>query len=260
MSTLELNDNQLLRYSRQIMLPDIGIEGQQQLWDSRALLVGMGGLGSPIAMYLASSGVGHITIVDDDVVELSNLQRQIVHTTTSLGETKVDSAKRTLSALNPEVHIEPIACRLDGDALVAAVSAADVVIEATDNFESRFALNRACVQTRTPLVSGAVIRMEGQVTVFCLDQPESPCYNCLHPQTSYGTGTCAENGVLGSVAGIIGAVQATEAIKTLLGIGKTLDGRLLLLDARAMEWQTIRLRQNPRCPTCALPQALQEVG
>ncbi len=261
MSTLELNDEQLLRYNRQIMLSDIGIEGQERLWESHVLVLGMGGLGSPIAMYLASSGVGHLTLVDDDVVELSNLQRQIVHTTGALGEPKVESAKRTLLKLNPEVRIDTVAYRLDGDALEAAVASADVVIEATDNFESRFALNRASVITGTPLVSGAVIRMEGQVTVFRLDDPESPCYNCLYPETGGGGGTCAENGVLGSVAGIIGTIQATETIKILLDIGEPLTGRLMILDARTMEWHTIRLRKNTNCPTCQSPPvALSSAG
>lgn len=250
MKKLELNDNQLLRYNRQIMLPDIGIEGQERLWESHALIVGMGGLGSPVAMYLASSGVGRLTLVDDDRVELSNLQRQIVHTTSSLGVRKVESAKETLLALNPDIHIETVGERLDGHTLTAAVETADVVIEATDNFVSRFALNRACVTAATPLVSGAVIRMEGQVTVFRLDRPQSPCYNCLHAENTAVGGTCAENGVLGSVAGIIGAIQATETVKVLLEIGEQLTGRLLLVDARTMEWHTIRLRKNPHCPTC----------
>lgn len=232
------------------MLPDIGIEGQEQLWESHVLIIGMGGLGSPIAMYLASSGVGHLTLVDDDVVELSNLQRQIAHTTASLGQPKVDSAKATLLALNPEIQIDTVNGRLEGAALLNAVRAADLVIEATDNFDSRFALNAACVKTNTPLVSGAVIRMEGQITVFRPGHPDSPCYNCLHAKTATAGGTCAENGVLGSVAGIVGAVQATEAVKVLLGVGQPLMGRLLLLDARSMEWHTIRLRRNLNCETC----------
>jgi len=248
---LELNDQQLLRYNRQIMLPEIGIEGQERLWDAHVLVIGMGGLGSPIAMYLASSGVGRLTLVDHDVVELSNLQRQIVHTTDRVGRKKVDSAKEALLALNPEVRIETIDRRLEGQALRDAVRSADVVVEATDNFESRFDLNRACVRERKPLVSGAVIRMEGQVTVFRLDRDRSPCYNCLHGENAGGNGTCAENGVLGSVAGIVGTIQATECIKLLLEIGHSLDGRLLLLDARDMEWHSIRLRPDPQCPTCS---------
>ena len=247
---LELGDEQLLRHNRQIMLPEIGVEGQERLWASRVLLVGVGGLGSPIAMYLAASGVGHLVLVDHDAVDLSNLQRQIVHTTASLGVPKVRSAARTLAALNPEVRVDAIERALSGDALRREVGAADVVVEATDNFEARRALNRACVDAGRPLVSGAVIRMEGQVAVYRLDRPDGPCYECLHGATTAPPGTCADSGVLGSVAGIIGTVQATEVVKTLLGIGKDLDGRVLALDALRMEWQTIRLRRNPGCPAC----------
>ena len=247
---LELGDDQLLRYNRQIMLPEIGVEGQERLWASRVLLVGLGGLGSPIAMYLAASGVGHLVLVDHDAVDLSNLQRQIVHTTASLGEPKVRSAARTLAALNPEVRVDRIEHALTGDALRDEVAAADVVVEATDNFEARRTLNRACVDAGRPLVSGAVIRMEGQVAVYRLDRPESPCYECLHGAATAPPGTCADSGVLGSVAGIIGTVQATEVVKTLLDIGEDLDGRVLVLDALRMEWQAIRLRRNPRCPAC----------
>lgn len=260
MSALELNDDQLLRYSRQIMLPEIGIEGQQRLWESHVLIAGMGGLGSPVAMYLAASGVGRLTLVDDDVVDLSNLQRQIVHATDALGEPKVVSARRTLLALNPEVRIDCLARRLHGPALIEAVGSADVVVDGTDNFESRFELNRACVATRTALVSGAVIRMEGQIIVFRLDRLGGPCYNCLHAETGAHAATCAESGVLGSVAGIVGAVQATEVVKTLLDVGETLSGRLLLLDARAMEWRTVRLRRDPSCPTCGDRQTLAQAG
>ncbi len=248
---LELGDEQLLRYNRQIMLPEIGVEGQERLWASRVLLVGLGGLGSPIAMYLAASGVGHLVLVDHDAVDLSNLQRQIVHTTASLGEPKVRSAARTLAALNPEVRVDPIERALSGEALRREVGAADVVVEATDNFEARRALNRACIDAGRPLVSGAVIRMEGQVAVYRLDRPDGPCYQCLHgAATSAPPGTCADSGVLGSVAGIIGTVQATEVVKTLLDIGEDLDGRVLVLDALRMEWQAIRLRRNPGCPAC----------
>ncbi|MEM7255001.1 MAG: molybdopterin-synthase adenylyltransferase MoeB [Pseudomonadota bacterium] len=250
MSELELNDQQLLRYNRQIMLDDIGIEGQQRLWESRVLLLGVGGLGSPIAMYLASSGVGTLELVDHDEVDLSNLQRQIVHTTDTVGRAKVDSAEASLHALNPDITIIRRPHKLEGDLLLDAVAKADVVIDGTDNFSARFAVNRACFDTQTTLVSGAVIRMEGQVSVFQPGQGPSPCYNCLHREVPDGVATCAENGVLGSVAGIIGTIQATEAIKVLLGIGEPLIGRLLLLDARHMEWQTIRLRRNAKCLTC----------
>ena len=248
---LELGDEQLLRYNRQIMLPEIGVEGQERLWDSRVLLVGLGGLGSPIAMYLVASGVGHLVLVDHDAVDLSNLQRQIVHTTAALGEPKVRSAARTLAALNPEVRVDPIDRALSGEALVRQVAEADLVVEATDNFEARRALNRACIDAGRPLVSGAVIRMEGQVAVYRLDRPDGPCYQCLHGEAAAPSGTCADSGVLGSVAGIIGTVQATEVVKTLLGIGEDLDGRVLVLDALRMEWQAVRLRRNPRCPACA---------
>lgn len=247
---LELGDEQLLRYNRQIMLPEIGVEGQERLWASRVLLVGLGGLGSPIAMYLAASGVGRLVLVDHDAVDLSNLQRQIVHTTASLGEPKVRSAARTLAALNPEVRIDAIGRALSGEGLRTEVAAADVVVEATDSFEARRALNRACIDAGRPLVSGAVIRMEGQVAVYRLDRPAGPCYQCLHGAAAAPPGTCADSGVLGSVAGIIGAIQATEVVKTLLGIGEDLDGRVLVLDAHRMEWQTVRLRRNPRCPAC----------
>ena len=249
---LELGDEQLLRYNRQIMLPEIGVEGQERLWASRVLLVGLGGLGSPIAMYLAASGVGRLVLVDHDAVDLSNLQRQIVHTTASLGEPKVRSAARTLAALNPEVRIDTIGRALSGERLLEQVAAADVVVEATDSFEARRALNQACIDAGRPLVSGAVIRMEGQVAVYRLDRPHGPCYECLHGATAAAPpGTCADSGVLGSVAGIIGTVQATEVVKTLLGIGEDLDGRVLALDALRMEWQAVRLRRNPRCPACA---------
>ena len=248
---LELGDEQLLRYNRQIMLPEIGVEGQERLWASRVLLVGVGGLGSPIAMYLAASGVGHLVLVDHDAVDLSNLQRQIVHTTASLGEPKVRSAARTLAALNPEVRVDMVDHALAGEALGRQVAAADVVVEATDNFDARRALNRACIDAGRPLVSGAVIRMEGQVAVYRLDRPDGPCYQCLHGAATAAPGTCADSGVLGSVAGVIGTVQATEVVKTLLGIGEDPDGRVLVLDALRMEWQTVRLRRNPRCPACA---------
>ena len=249
---LELRDEQLLRYNRQIMLPEIGVEGQERLWASRVLLVGLGGLGSPIAMYLAASGVGHLVLVDHDAVDLSNLQRQIAHTTASLGEPKVRSAARTLAALNPEVRVDTVPHALSGDETLRdeVEPRPDVVVEATDNLEARRALNRACLEAGRPLVSGAVIRMEGQVAVYRLDRPGGPCYECLHGATTAPPGTCADNGVLGSVAGIIGTVQATEVVKTLLGIGEALDGRVLVLDALRMEWQAIRLRRNPGCPAC----------
>ena len=247
---LTLSDQQLLRYNRQIMLDEIGIEGQERLMRTRALLMGLGGLGSPVAMYLASSGVGTLELVDHDAVDLSNLQRQIVHTTGRVGTAKTASASLTLTELNPDTKIYTQERKLEEEALIEAVGAADIVVDGTDNFATRFAINRACYITTTPLVSGAVIRMEGQVSVFTPGVGDSPCYNCLYHEAPNTPTTCAENGVLGSVAGIIGTIQATEALKMLLGIGEPLRGRVLLLDALSMQWQIIRLKRHPQCPTC----------
>lgn len=246
-----MNDEQLLRYSRQILLPAVGIEGQEKLLRSRALVVGAGGLGSPVAMYLGASGIGTLVIADGDKVELSNLQRQIAHTTPAIGRLKVDSAAQTLAALNPEVTVHRIAERLEGERLRAEVARADVVIDGSDNFATRFAVNAACVAVRTPLVFGAVIRTEGQVSVFNPGIAESPCYRCLYPEGEEINETCSQTGVLAPVPGIIGAIQATEAIKVLLNSAGTLVGRLLLLDAATMEWRSVRLRKDPRCPVCA---------
>ncbi len=246
-----MDDQQLLRYNRQIMLPDIGIEGQQRLLDARVLVIGMGGLGSPLSMYLAASGVGELVIVDHDQVELSNLQRQIVHNSASLNMDKVVSAGNTLRALNPEITVTQINHSLSGDELLNEVGQVAAVVDATDNFAARFEINRACLRQSTPLISGAVIRMEGQVSVFRFDRPDSPCYHCLYGDVEEPPETCATNGVLGSVAGIIGCIQATETVKVLLNIGETLAGRLLLLDALNMEWRSIRLAKDPHCPICA---------
>lgn len=248
-----VSDEQLLRYSRQIFLPEIDVEGQNRLLNASVVVFGMGGLGSPVGMYLASSGVGELVLVDPDQVELSNLQRQIVHMNDSLGEQKVDSAARTLKALNPDVHIRSYNRALAGDELDEVVRQADVAVDGTDNFEARFAINAACVRVGRPLVSAAVVRMEGQISVYRLDHPDSPCYGCLYRNISEPAQNCAENGVLGSVAGLMGCIQATEVIKVLLDIGQTLEGRLLLIDARTMEWQAVRLRRDPECPVCAAP-------
>lgn len=244
-----MNDEQLLRYSRQIMLPQIDIEGQEKLLASRVLIIGMGGLGSPISMYLAAAGIGHLVLVDDDVVELSNLQRQIAHGTEDIGTSKVESAKQTIKSLNPEITITCYEKRLDGKELAAEVLAADVVIDGTDNFTSRFALNEHCVKNNTPLISGAAIRMEGQVSVFN-NTPASPCYRCLYKDEGELDASCSNNGVLSPVVGIIGSVQATEAIKVLLDMGDCLDGKLLMLDALQMEWRTLKLKKDPQCPVC----------
>ncbi|MCW8918384.1 MAG: molybdopterin-synthase adenylyltransferase MoeB [Gammaproteobacteria bacterium] len=242
-----MNDEQLLRYSRQIMLPAVDVAGQQRLLDSRVLIIGAGGLGSPVAIYLAAAGVGQLTLVDFDTVDLTNLQRQILHGSHDIGRPKVESARDSLRALNPEVRVEAINARLEGAALLAEVARADVVVDASDNFATRFAVNDACVAARKPLVSGAAIRMEGQVAVFHNERPESPCYRCLYRDEQELAQTCSENGVLSPVVGIIGAIQATEVLKALLGIGETLDGRLLLLDALTMEWRSMKLRKDPAC-------------
>lgn len=247
-----MDDNQLLRYSRQILLRQIDIAGQEKLLRSRVLIIGLGGLGSPAAMYLAASGVGRLVIVDHDKVELTNLQRQIVHTTPAIGEDKTASAARQLTALNPEIEITAINRKLDDAELLEQVRAAQVVVDASDNFATRFAINRACVQAKRPLVSGAVVRFEGQVAVFRPDLPDAPCYRCLYADTNAPDEACAEFGVLAPAAGVIGSLQATETIKVLLGIGQTLAGRLLVLDLLNMEWRTLTLRKDPACPVCAM--------
>lgn len=245
-----MNDNQLLRYSRQIMLPQVDISGQQRLLNAKVLIIGVGGLGSPAALYLAAAGVGHLTLYDDDRVDLSNLQRQITHYTSDIGTDKVFSSQQTLKNINPEVEVTAIKARLSGDALLAAVQAADVVLDCSDNFSTRFAVNAACVQLQTPLVSGAAIRFEGQVSVFTPGINDSPCYNCLYRDEGEEMQNCARNGVLAPITGIIGSIQALEAMKLIMGIGKHLAGRLLLLDGLSMEWQTMRLKRNPQCPCC----------
>jgi len=248
-----MDDKQLLRYSRHILLPQVGVDGQQKLLDARVLVIGLGGLGSPVAMYLAASGVGHLVIVDHDRVELSNLQRQIVHTTDSIGTDKVASAKAALRQLNPDIRITTFNKTLESDELAQQVKLADAVVDASDNFATRFGLNRLCVEYKKPLVSGAVIRLEGQVTTFRADQPGSACYRCLYQDMDEIAESCSETGVLAPVAGIIGSIQATEIIKVLTGVGQTLNGRLLVLDARTMDWREMKLRKDPSCPVCGKP-------
>jgi adenylyltransferase/sulfurtransferase len=247
-----MNDDQLLRYSRQIMLPYVDIEGQEKLLNSRVLIIGMGGLGSPIAMYLASAGVGHLVICDFDEVDLSNLQRQIIHSSEQrIGHNKAESAKETLLQLNPHIQVTALSTMLDEQALTEQVQYADVVIDGTDNFNSRFLLNQVCYQAHTPLVSGAAIRMEGQVIVFA-NQGEGPCYRCLYKEDANDEATtCSENGVLSPVVGIIGSIQAVEAMKLIMSIGKPLVSRLLLLDAYTMDWRTLKLPADPQCPVCS---------
>ncbi len=245
-----LTDEQLLRYSRQIMLPEVEIEGQEAWLGARVLIIGLGGLGSPVAMYLAAAGVGELVLVDDDEVDLSNLQRQIVHSTPRIGQPKVDSARQTLTALNPDIRIEALCERLSEQRLDELVAGVDLVLDCCDNFGTRFAVNRACVRHRRPLVSGAAIRMEGQVAVFDSRQPGAPCYQCLYREGEDENLTCSESGVLAPLVGIIGSVQAMEALKVLAAIGQPLVGRLQLLDARSMEWRTLKLKQDPSCPVC----------
>ena len=244
-------DDELLRYSRQIMLPEMDISGQQALLDAKVLVVGLGGLGSPVAMYLASAGIGALVLVDDDVVELSNLQRQIAHGSDTLGQLKVESAKQTLQRLNPSIEITTIHERLEGEAVDALVSQCDIVVDACDNFQTRFAVNESCVKFAKPLVSGAAIRMEGQIIVFNTSNPDSPCYRCLYSEDIAEDLNCATNGVMAPLVGIIGAMQAMEAIKVLTNIGQSLEGRLLLLDAKFMEWREVKLPRDPKCPTCS---------
>lgn len=247
-----MNDEQLLRYSRQIMLPQIEYNGQQKLLQSKVAIIGLGGLGSPVAMYLAAAGVGQLDLCDYDTVDLSNLQRQILHSGDRIGHNKAESAARTLKALNPEVNLELHQDKLSSEQLSPIITRADAVVDASDNFETRFALNTLCVQTRTPLISGAAIRMEGQVSVYRNDLDDSPCYRCLYKIEDGDTGErCSENGVLAPVVGIIGSIQATETIKVLTGIGGELKGRLLLLDAATMEWRSIKLKKDPQCPVCS---------
>ncbi len=246
-----MNDNQLLRYSRHILLPQIGIEGQQALMDSHALIVGAGGLGSPVALYLGAGGVGKITICDFDKVDLTNLQRQIIHTTLSIGINKAESARQALDAINPEITVVAVPKKSTEEEFSALVSAADVVIDCSDNFATRYTLNRLCVRLKKPLVSGAAIGFEGQVTVFDMRHDDSPCYHCLFPDMgAEGEMRCAENGVFAPLVGMIGTAQAAEAMKILLNAGQTLQGRLLLLDVMAMEWRSIKLKRDPGCKVC----------
>ncbi|MDH3342292.1 MAG: molybdopterin-synthase adenylyltransferase MoeB [Gammaproteobacteria bacterium] len=246
-----MNDEQLLRYNRHIMLPQIGIEGQQKLHDAHVLIIGLGGLGSPAAMYLASAGIGKLTLVDDDRVEISNLQRQIVHRSENIGESKVASAKSNLQAINHEIDIVSIDRRLDEAGLEQQIRQADVVLDASDNFGTRFSINRICVAEKKPLVSGAAIQFDGQISVFDSRDQDCPCYSCLYPDKGEDNLTCSENGILAPVVGIIGSMQALEAIKLICQIGEPLYGRLLLFDALSMQWRTMNLKKDPGCPVCS---------
>jgi len=247
-----MNDDQLLRYSRQIMLPEIDAAGQIKLADSTVLLVGLGGLGSAISIYLTAAGVGHLILVDYDKVDLSNLQRQIVHATSDIGRLKVESAHDRLLALNPDVSLTLVDKALEIDSLTEYAHGADVIIDATDNFKTRFMINEASVATLTPLVSGAAIRFEAQVSVFDPRDSESPCYRCLYGEDNQVDETCTMNGVLSPLLGIVGSIQATEAMKLIMGLGKTLQGELLLVDVMAMEMHKAKLRKDPECPVCGI--------
>lgn len=246
-----MNDDQLLRYSRHILLDEIGIEGQERILAARILIVGAGGLGSPAAFYLASAGVGTITLVDNDTVDLTNLQRQILHTSARVGWPKAESGKETLFAINPGTEVVALTERVDDERLAALAQRADVVLDCTDNFATRHAINRACARHRVPLVSGAAIRFDGQVSVFDPRAGDTPCYACLFPpDQEFEEAQCATMGVFAPLVGIIGATQAAEALKLVSGAGPSLAGRLLLLDARNMEWNEIRIARNPACPVC----------
>ena len=247
-----MNDDQLLRYSRHILLDELGVEGQARLMAARALVIGAGGLGSPVLLYLATAGVGHITVVDDDSVDLTNLQRQIAHATARIGQPKVDSAAQAIAALNPEVDVITLQQRADAAQLDALVAAADVVLDCSDNFATRHAVNAACVAHHKPLVSGAAIGFDGQVSVYDSRRAEAPCYACVFPpEAAFEEARCATMGVFAPLVGIIGTVQAAEALKLLTGVGTSLAGRLQMLDARQMAWTEIRMARQADCAVCA---------
>lgn len=246
-----MNDEQLLRYSRHILLDELGIEGQSRLLDAHALVIGAGGLGSPVVLYLAAAGVGRLTVCDGDAVDLTNLQRQIAHDSAAIGRNKAASAAASARRINPEVEVEAVSRRVNGADLQGLVARAQVVVDASDNFATRHAVNRACVAAAKPLVSGAAVRFDGQVAVFDVRRSDAPCYHCLFPEGGQPDEMrCAENGVFAPLVGIIGTIQAAEALKLLAGIGTPLSGRLLLLNALDMSWRSIRVPRDPACPVC----------
>lgn len=246
-----MNDEQLLRYSRHILLDDLGVEGQQRLLDARALVIGAGGLGSPVALYLGTAGVGRVTLVDHDTVDVTNLQRQIAHRLSRVGMAKAESARLTIAEINPDVQVEPRVQHADATLLDALVLEADVVLDCCDNFTTRQAVNAACVAHRRPLVSGAAIGFDGQISVYDTRDASSPCYACIFPpQSTFEEVRCATMGVFAPLVGIIGSMQAAEALKLLAGVGRSLAGRLQMLDARTMEWTEIRMPRNADCPVC----------
>ena len=248
-----MNDEQRLRYSRHTLLPELGEQGQEILLDSHVAIIGVGGLGSAVCLYLAAAGIGKMTLVDDDHVELGNLQRQVVHQTCRIGQMKVDSAQQQLQDINPDIHIARVSQRLGEGELLELAKVCDVILDCTDNFPSRFVINRACRQAGTPLVSAAAIRMQGQVSVF---MPDGPCYRCLYADESETPDTCTERGVMGPLLGVMGSMQALEAIKVLTHIGQSLAGRLLMFDAMTANWRTMRLHKDSACPVCSQKQGL----
>ena len=250
----DMNDEQLLRYSRHILLDEIGVEGQQKLLAAHAVIIGAGGLGSPAALYLASAGIGKLTLVDHDSVDLTNLQRQIMHTTARVGMAKVASAREALAQINPTIEIIAVREHAEGERLVELLSDASVALDCSDNFATRHAINRACVALGIPLVSGAALQFDGQISVFDSCNPDAPCYACVFaPDQQPEETLCSTMGVFAPLVGIIGAMQAAEALKLVAGIGVTLAGRLQLLDARTMEWISIKVKKNPACQVCGAP-------
>jgi len=245
-----MNDEQLLRYSRHILLPDLDVDGQQALLNSKVLIVGMGGLGCPAALYLAASGVGELHLADDDKVELSNLQRQIAHGEADVGSFKAESVAASIAAINSGTKLNVMNVRLAGDALLEAVKCVDVVVDASDNFSTRFALNSACLAARRPLVSGAAIRGEAQLSVFDFRRDDSPCYRCLYHEADDAALNCSESGVLAPIVGMMGSMQALETLKCVIGMGETLVGRLLIIDGLSMDVRQLNLRRDPECPAC----------
>ena len=246
-----MNDDQLLRYSRHVLLDDIGIEGQTRLLQSHALVIGAGGLGSPVVLYLGTAGVGRITLVDHDTVDLTNLQRQIAHNLSRLGQSKAESARQTIAAINPDVEVRALRQRADAASLATWVAEADVVLDCSDNFATRHAVNAACVRHRKPLVSGAAIGFDGQISVYDSRDPQAPCYACLFPPSAaYEEVACATMGVFAPLVGIIGTMQAAEALKLLAGIGHSLAGRLLMLDGRSMHFDEVQIARQAGCPVC----------
>jgi adenylyltransferase/sulfurtransferase len=249
-----MNDQQLLRYSRHILLDELGVEGQERLRAAHALVIGAGGLGCPASLYLCAAGIGRITLADPDRVDLTNLQRQILYGTADIGASKVGAAQARLGRTNPEVEVVALARRLEGEALELSVAAADLVLDCSDNFATRHAINRACVRHAKPLVSGAAIRLDAQLAVFDLRERDAPCYECLFPESSEAEDVqCSVMGVLAPLTGMIGAMQALEAIKLVSGAGTSMSGRLLMFDAKSAEWRTLRVRKDPACAVCGTP-------